>query len=187
MPDKREIYFHEDDYCQQQLLPCEAAGHAVSELKKIDDFAAAHRAPGGMGWTDVYARRSAPVEFKALKLQKENFAAIVAKYLRPYDLVNTGYSSHREVCKRTAAWGTSSQCALFADWDDDGLIANVWAEFFDRDDESIAAATKAVVAIGTFRPLVYVDWAWGYICEAQNEERFASMLRSKLKSIAKNS
>ncbi len=159
MPNKREIFFHEDDYCQQQLLPREAAGYSEAELKAIDDFANSHRAPGGMAWTAIYMRKSAPVEFNALKLLKEDFAAIVAKYLPAYDVVYTGYSSHRELCKRTSAWGTSPQCAVFADWHDDGMVANVWTEFFDRSD---------------------------YVCEAQ-EETFASMLRSKLESIAGNS
>jgi hypothetical protein len=39
MSKPREIYFHEDDYCQQELLPREAAGYAETELKKAGDFA----------------------------------------------------------------------------------------------------------------------------------------------------
>jgi hypothetical protein len=33
---------------------------------------------------------------------------------------------------------------------------------------------------------VYVDWAWGYTCDASEEEAFASMLRTKLQTIAEN-
>ena len=33
-----EIYFHEDDYCQQQLLPREAVAYVTAELGKIDEF-----------------------------------------------------------------------------------------------------------------------------------------------------
>ena len=181
----REIYFHEDDYCQQQLLPREAAAHAVAEVKKIGEFADAHQVPGELGWTDVYVRQEAPAEVRTLKMRREDFAAVVSPFLPTFDIVYTGYSSHREQCKKTAAWGRSQQCALFADWEDDGTVANIWAELFDRDEVSIRASSKAVAALGKAHPLVYVDWAWGYTCDT-SEETFASMLRTKLQTIAEN-
>ena len=186
MSHQREIYFHEDDYCQQQLLPREAAAHAEAEAKKIGEFADAHRAPGGLGWTDIYIREEAPVELGALRIQKELFAETVAPFLPPFDVVYTGYSSYREPCTKTAAWGSSAQCALIADWDEQGIIANAWAEFFDPEEASIIAATGAVAALGRLHPLVYVDWAWGYTCDASDEDSFAAMLRKKLKTIAQN-
>jgi hypothetical protein len=185
-PRQREIYFHEDDYCQRQILPRGAAAYADAEVKKIGEFADAHRAPDGLGWTDIYVREEAPMELRVLKVKKELFADIVSPFLPPFDVVYTGYSSHREQCKRTAAWGTSEQCALFADWDDEGIVANVWAEFFEQDDASILAATRAVAALGKIHPLVYVDWAWRYTCDASEQDAFASMLRTKLKRIADN-
>ena len=182
----REIYFHEDDYCQQQLLPREAAAHAAAEIKAIGKFADAHRVPDDLGWTDVYAREEGPVELRALKIKKEEFALAVSPFLPPFDSVYTGYSSHREECKKTNAWGTSQQCAIFADWEDDGTVAHAWAEFFAVDNDSIDRATKAVATLGQIHPLIYVDWAWGYLCEVTDEQAFASMLRIKLDTIATN-
>jgi hypothetical protein len=182
----REIYFHEDDYCQQELLPREAAGFAGEELKKIQAFSEAHRAPGGLGWTDLYIQHEAPVELSTLKIDREELAEIVSAFLPPFDVVYSGYSSHREHCQRTAAWGRSQQCALFADWNHDGIVGHIWAEFFEQDEVSIVAATKAVATIGTTHPLIYVDWAWGYICEVSDEHSFSSKLRSKLETIAEN-
>ncbi len=186
MSKKREIYVHEDDYCQQQLLPRKAAEFAGTELKKIGDFANAHRAPDGLGWTEMYVRKKAPVELPALKIKREDFASIVSLSFPLFDAVFTGYSSYREPCNKTAAWGTTDQCALFANWDDDGIIQSIWAEFFDRDKESINAATSVVRALGVRYPLVYVDWAWGYVCEAHDSASFSSMLQSKLEAIINN-
>jgi len=119
---KREIYFHEDDYCQQELLPREALAFADAEIKKIGEFANAHRAPDGAGWTDVYVRQKPPVTFRTIGMTKENFGTIISPHLPPFDLVYTGYSSYRERCRKAAAWGTSQHNALFADWDDEGII-----------------------------------------------------------------
>ncbi len=183
---KREIYFHEDDYCQQQLLPREAAAHAAAEVKKIDEFANAHEAPGGLGWTDIYVRQGAPVEIRVLGIKKQDLAAAVSQFLPAFDVVYTGYSSHRELCKRVAAWGHSQTNALFADWDDDGIVTNIWAELSDHDEGSILAASKAIATLGRIHPLVYVDWAWGYTCDAADEEAFVSRLRAKQQTIAEN-
>ena len=183
---RREIYFHEDDYCQQQILPLDAKAFADEELKKIAEFADAHRAPGGVGWTDMYMRSNPPLELSGLGISRRQFSEVVSQFLAPFDEVYTGYSSHRERCNRTAAWGRSPTCALFADWDEAEVITNCWAMFFDQDEASIQAATQAVAALGGIQPLVYVDWAWGYACEASKADAFSDLLRTKLKTIVEN-
>lgn len=180
---KREIYFHEDDYCQQELLPRDALAYAEAEVMRIADFAEAHRAPDDAGWTDMYVRPKPPVNFRALGVNKEDFDAIISPHLPPFDLVYTGYSSYRERCRKAAAWGTDQHNAIFANWDDEGIITNVWTQFFDSDEKSLLAASKAVSALGMLHSIIYVDWAWGYTCEIINGEAFASHLRAKLADI----
>ncbi len=180
MSRQRKIYFHEDDYCEQQLLPRAAAEFAAAEIKKIAAFAEAHRTPDGYGWTDVYVRQEAPAELRALNVDKKEFDSIMCAVMPPFDLVYTGHAAHWERRKKTAAWGKAERCALFAEWDAEGIVRNIWTEFFERDQASILAATKAVAALGKLHPLVYVDWAWGYICDISDEDDFASRLRAKL-------
>jgi hypothetical protein len=181
---KREIYFHEDDYCQQELLPRDALGYAEVEVKKIAEFADAHRSPDDAGWTDMYVGPKPPVTFRALRMKKEDLDVAISPHLPPFDLVYTGYSSYRQRCRKAAAWGTAPHNAIFADWDDDGIIKNVWAQFFDSDQKSVLSASKAVAALGLVHSIIYVDWAWGYTCEIINGEAFASHLRAKLADIA---
>src|SRR5688500_5987717 len=95
---RRDIYFHEDDYCQQELLPLDAKAFADAELKRVADFADAHRAPGGLGWTDMYMRSSPPLELRALGIGRRQFGEAISPSLPPFDDVYTGYSSHRERC-----------------------------------------------------------------------------------------
>src|SRR5687768_6450824 len=111
---RRDIYFHEDDHCQQQILPFDAKAFAAEELKRIAEFAEAHRAPGGVGWTDMYMRSNPPLELRALGISRRQFSEAISRSLEPFDDVYTGYSSHCERCKRTAAWGRSPTCAVFA-------------------------------------------------------------------------
>jgi hypothetical protein len=184
---KREVYFHEDDYCQQELLPREALRFAEAEVKKIGEFADAHRDPDGAEWTEVYVRPKLPVNFRALGMTKEDIHAVISAHLLPFDIVCTGYSSYRERCRNTAAWGTSARNALFAEWDQEGVVTSVWSQFFESDEKSLTTASKAMIAIGMVHSLIYVDWAWGYTCELVNGDAFAGLLRTKLEGIAKNS
>jgi hypothetical protein len=149
---RREIYFHEDDYCLQELLPTEGA-HFRAELR-------------------------------TLKITKKQLSAALAPLLPLYDAVYTGYGSHRERCRTTAAWGISERCAVLADWGDDEIIGHTWTMFFDQSEEAILTATKAVAAVGKLHPLVYVDWVWGNKCAASDSDSFASMLRNKLTEVA---
>ncbi len=183
MFDKREIYFHEDDYRQQEVLPREALAFVDAEMEKIAEFCEAYRAPGGMGWTEMYVRQKPPVTFRVLGMKREDFEAIISPHVLAFDLVYTGYGSYRERSRKAAAWGTSPHNAIFVDWDDEGIIGNVWTQFFEMDEKSLLAASKAVAALGALHSLIYVDWAWGYSCEIVNEDMFASRLRAKLEDI----
>lgn len=186
MAEKRIIYFHEDDYCQQQLLPRGALAFTEAELKKSDDFAAKHLAPDGQGWTDMYIRQEAPAELVALNISKEAFISIISTIAPPFDEVYEGYLGHGRKYPRTAAWGNSQDCALFAEWNIEGIIVSVWTSFFERDENENLAATNVVAALGDKYPLIYVDWAWSYICEASDRNAFSSRLRTKLETIDKN-
>ena len=39
----RKIYFHEDDYCQLEVLPLAARQFCLQEMGEIDAFAEEHR------------------------------------------------------------------------------------------------------------------------------------------------
>ena len=56
MKDKSVPFFHEDDYCQKELLPRSVEALARRQMAEIATFAAAHEAPGG-GWTEMYVRQ----------------------------------------------------------------------------------------------------------------------------------
>lgn len=179
----RQIFFHEDDYCQQQILPAAQGGRAVAELEKIQDFSEAHRAKDGLGWDDIYVRNDAAPGLAALGITRKQLDTLLKGLLPSYDRVHAGYSSQRELCQNTGAWGTSEECCLFADWNEAEVIQNIWANFFARDERSLNRAADAVSALAAIAPLVYADWAWGFTCDASDRGRFIKLLRDKLEQI----
>ncbi len=180
------MYFHEDDYCQQQLLPIESGEYAINEIKKINAFSDEHRAPDGVGWSAMYLRKESQKEFNSLNVNIDELNRIISPYMPKYNAVYTGYSTYREKCKSTAAWGISDQCVLFADWNNNNIVANVWCRYFESEDKYLLPAVKAVSTLAKINPLLYIDWEWNYICNPADEENFISLLRDKLKVIEEN-
>jgi hypothetical protein len=180
---RRTAFFHEDDFCQQQLLPAAAVDFVKAELSTLAEFADAHRTPDGVGWTDMYLRADCPIELRTLQIRPEQFREVVSPILAPFEVVYTGYGGRRDLCSHTGAWGNSDRSILFADWDVEGIISNVWSSFFDAQDASVLAVSKAVGALARVHPIVYVDWAWGYVCDPVDEIAFGSLLYAKLHEI----
>lgn len=180
----REVFFHEDDYCQQQLTPSADLKRVSKELQNISNFSDAHRASNGIGWTDMYLREDSGRGFGDLGVTRSLLDATLKGVLIPYETVRTGYSSYRELCRNTGAWGLSESCCLFADWNDSEIVQNVWSSFFDGNESSVQAAAKAVHKIAHIAgPLAFVDWAWNYTCDASDEAEFIDLLSKKLQTM----
>ena len=158
---KRTRYFHEDDYCQRELLPATSWDYCASELTKINESSEAHRAP--IGWTKMYIRGEAPVRLRDLKLTAPAIESIVGSRLPRYDEVLTGYSTHREPSPRTRAFGTDGGPALYVDLDDDGYVEHAWLDAA-LTDASVAGWLPALMAsLPEADELLFVDWAWGHL------------------------
>ena len=72
----RKIYFHEDDYCQLEVLPLAARQFCLQEMGEIDAFAEEHRE--GPFYTDMYLREESPETLLQLNLRPEQLAEALA-------------------------------------------------------------------------------------------------------------
>jgi hypothetical protein len=179
----RKIYFHEDDYCQQQFLPLENQEWVNNELKNIGEFSDKHKSESGFGWNEIYVGKDPTISLADMKLTLEEVSIALAQIMPVYDVVFTGYSTYREKCERTSAWGLNPYCAIFLNWDEKQIVKNVWTNFFDIKNDSIIKSASVAEALGKLRSLLYVDWAWGYSSTLDDPEEFAEQLRAKLKSL----
>lgn len=151
----RTIWFHEDDYCQTELLCDENLDWCVEETRKIEEFSEAHRA--GIGWTKMYMRPPAPVALATRGITVTELAEAIAPYAPPYDSVTTGYSTHVEDAVNVAAYGAGGSVTLFAE-QRDGVVTALWLEL-GRLDEN---ATAMLAALSRWS-LLLVDWSGGQV------------------------
>ena len=114
----KELYFHEDFYCQVELLPMSALESSVGEMKEIGAFSEEHW--DGTAWTALYVRADNSQHLKSLSIPIDSVAAKLDSILEPVDDIYTGYSTYRERCNNTRAWVLPCSTGLLADFDQTG-------------------------------------------------------------------
>ena len=99
---RRELFMHEDDWGQIEVLPASCADWCAQELARIGAFAAQHEAPDGSGWTDMYVRKPGPATLESLAIPFGEAVDAIGRHLPAFDMVVSGTFSaqcpHRSRC-----------------------------------------------------------------------------------------
>ena len=155
----RETYFHEDDYCQVEVLPATNYEFCRNQLGEIESFSTKHDT--GFGWTDMFIRSDAPTELKSAGLLESEVESELATYLPKYDRVFTGYSTYREECKNTIAFGVNDNFVMYADIGH-GVVTKLWLTIYGLQDSDIANAQRLIDYLSRSH-LMLVDWSMSAI------------------------
>lgn len=175
----RTARFHEDDYCQIELLPAQNWAHCAQELGRINEFSDARRASDNAGWSELYVRSHAPLSIAALGIDFAGVTNALALHLPQFDAVETGFGSYSEKCPDTCAFGHSGSNIIFLAHNDTGHVAAIWltvgpAE--DREEEvDFLASLHALDALG---PLLLVDWGWNSLLRLHDTDQVLEYLRA---------
>jgi hypothetical protein len=173
MSDARVVWFHEDDYCQIELLPKSAEDFARRQAGEINQFAEEHKA-GDVGWTDMYTRSEPPASLATIGITLETLATQIPSRLTRYERVTTGYSTHTVPAPRTIAWGTTGRGVIYANYDRANVIQNVWFGWFTRGD--VEVMREFLKKCADRWPMILADWAWSEIVDLANESDVVAYL-----------
>lgn len=142
------IYFHEDDYCQLEILPVRNYNYCKQEIDKINDFSEKHQVTDGIDWTDMYIRNESHITLEELKIPVEQLSSSLQCVVSKYDSIYTGYSSYREVCKNTFAYGDTNDVVVFFDIDIElNFVKNIWMTLNIRNQVHIDSTKQIVKAL----------------------------------------
>lgn len=165
----RNIYFHEDDYCQIEILPVQNYAFCKEEIDKINGFSAEHQVADGIGWTDVYIRNESPMTLEELKIPIEKLSASLQSVVSKFDSVYTGYSSYREACKSTLAYGDTDDVVVFYDFDKElNFVKNIWLTLDICNQAQIDSAKLILKALSGVYKFILVDWGWEFLSELED-------------------
>ncbi|WP_440948165.1 hypothetical protein ACSAZL_08020 [Methanosarcina sp. T3] len=178
----RSIYFHEDDYCQLEILPVQNYNYCKKEINNILNFSEEHKADNGIGWTDMYVRDENPTTLTELRISVSKLCSSLQNISCKFDIVYTGYGSHREVCQNTLAYGDSDDVVIFFDSDKEkSIIKNMWLTLDVHDEHHKESAQKIFCTLSKFSDFILVDWSWGFISELSSTIRLENYLNERIK------
>ncbi len=150
------IYFHEDDYCQIELVPRENEGFLIAQGAEIQR--SAEKNFDGYGYKGIHVRSEEPVSLSTKGIAVEQMAEVLTAqgFLR-IDTVFTGYSTHRERAKDTVAFKLDP-FVVYVD-SKDGILAHAWLELnWGASSESQMRFIDALDLIGRNWQLLLSHW-----------------------------
>lgn len=160
------IFFHEDDHSQIELLPKQNKKFCVAQIDSIE----ANQAPSkkhSASRTDD--KTYAPVELKSLKLSFKELDSDLSSKLNKFDKVFTGYGKTSVECASVYAYGSEKNGIIFVECSNNGTVSSIW--FSD--------SLLVLPNIFRKRNLIFVDWAWLFICDVEDDESYANYVNDK--------
>lgn len=103
------FYIHEDDWGRVSLEPDENRNDRARVSEEVRAFGEAHRAPGGIGWTDLMVVPASPVEITVRRITLPALRELLGPTAIETAEVTTGYASHREPVTNAFAFRCSGE------------------------------------------------------------------------------
>ncbi|TGL58726.1 hypothetical protein [Leptospira sarikeiensis] len=154
----RNIFFHEDDYCQRELLPIDNFEFCRNQISEIEESSKMNF--DGYGWNDLTIRRENPIKLSDLNINLEIIREFISEELPEYDKVMTGYSSYREECSNIFAFGLEDTDTLFVEVNEENILISIWCSH----------PMKELYTLPFAKEILYVDWSWGFVCPLSDPE-----------------
>ncbi len=171
-------FFHEDDYCQVEVLPIAARAHCLAEMGHIEEHADAHS--DGAGFMDIYLRGKSPLPLASLGITLEELRSAVEPLVPRFAQVFTGYGSHREPCRSVSGWGLGDGEAMFASVGEGGVVGPVWLSLYGVSAEGVGLWCKMLRSLPRAEELLVADWNAGLVVPIADQTKLAAYLRGEL-------
>ncbi len=183
---QRTVYFHEDDYCQIEILPAQNLSYCAEQLALIGRFSEQHRAPNNTGWTDIYLRGKAPMSVDALALDINRVSALLTKHMQAFDRIESGCSSHRERCKNIRAFGFDDHCVVYVSYNRPDLVGwlmrkpciaqDIWLGLGHIKNSKLATLRTALEELNSLGAFLLIDWSSSNLLLLSEKEKLAAYL-----------
>lgn len=155
---ENKVFFHEDLFCQVEIVPRENSVNIEIENDKITDFAKDKF--NGVGFSDIYERGEQIVKTNERKINISNFDKLVTgSGFNKTNTVYTGFGSFEEVCNNTIAFELDG-AVIYYDFKEDNVIDNIWLDGFrfNNDSKEKERMIDVLYQIGRKWNLILNDW-----------------------------
>jgi len=154
------IYFHEDDFCQIEILPVENLAFCLKQAGRITEFADEHRE--GVGFSHMYMREDASASLRSKKILAADLKNLLMGILPEFDEIYMGYGRYRETCEFTNAFGQNENVVLFYEQEAE-FVKNIWLKLEVGNSADIESAMGIFGVLSQMGEFLIADWEWGFV------------------------
>ena len=166
---KGTIFYHEDDFCQIEIIPKENLSDLLKQADNIADFTAEK------GYSDIYVREENKVSLKSREIEKTELEKLLTELgTEKHTEVITGYGSdYRIKSENTIGFG-KEYSAVYFDFEYD-KVKNIWiTNLFGLNHEKVV---DVLSKIGEKWNLVLMDWNSSELIDLSNKEMINKYLK----------
>ncbi|KSA11582.1 hypothetical protein [Maribacter dokdonensis] len=163
------IFYHEDDFCQIEIVPKENLSDLLKQADNINDFTAEN------GYSDIYVREENKVSLKTKQIDKSELENLLAKLgTEKHTEITTGYGSdYRVKSENTIGYG-KDYSAVYFDFDNE-LVNNIWiTNLSGLNNENVI---KVFSEIGEKWNLVMMDWNRSELINLSNKKMIEKYIK----------
>lgn len=160
------IFIHEDDYCQIQILPFENLEFIHSQMEEIFGFRNENFNENGV--EKIYVRKNPNFPLISKKIScKDLESLILHSKFEKIKNVNIGYGN-TYINSKNFGFGTE-KCAILFECEEN-KVKTIWLKFYwiatDNEKENL---TKLLIEFGEIWNLILVDWNQCVVVELTEE------------------
>jgi hypothetical protein len=151
---KRITFIHEDEYCQQQLLPYDDLEYCVNVFKIINQEYDAHIFQNeAVGKFPL--RKTGLIEFK---IPYSKIKDVVEEHFQPFDVLETGSYNDRIKSANTEAFGSEAGTKILIELNKTKeIVENIWFDFYGNDKGECCKLESIFQVIAGTYDLIYLD------------------------------
>jgi hypothetical protein len=172
----RELFVHEDDWGQIEVLPAACAAWCEAEIARIDRFGRDHASPDGAGWTDLYIRSTAPVALESLRIPFDAAAKVFGARLPAFEIVSSGTFSSPEPVPHVRGFGPAASTGVVLVGDKTRSHVAMITLVLNGTRNEQRELLDALMHLPSSAPLLLVDWARGHVVPLGDADAIAGYL-----------
>lgn len=170
---KRTVYFHEDDYCQIEVLPLNAKKFCLKQIGEIDEFI--DKQNKGFGFSDIYVRGESPHSIKEAEITQEKIAEVL-DFLPEFDEVDSEYLRWIDNSEPVFSRGIDNDTAVFWEKYENGIINAMWLGICIVP-KNRNIWRRILTVLGSIAPLLLMDWNAEICVDLTNAEEIEDYIK----------
>ncbi|MFA7326533.1 MAG: hypothetical protein WC121_07720 [Candidatus Kapaibacterium sp.] len=163
------IFYHEDDYCQIEIVPRDNLSELIKQAENISDFSTEN------GYSDIYVREKNKVSLKSKEINKSELESLLVKLgTEKHSEIITGYGSdYRVKSENTIGFG-KDYSAFYFDFEND-IVKNIWIT--NLDGLNHVKVINVLSEIGKKWNLLMMDWNSSELIDLSNKKMIEKYLK----------